>query len=245
MPFCMRGGEFWRCAKAGVDCVVLGNLPSCCARMYRPIFAPSEEDFFNRCRVLGGFGLSSDECDPEPYIGLAKAGWGGSVSALPKANRFLRGLIGGTGGASMPFRSEAPGGRSMVSTTEVVEIKTGSPISDFLTDIFRGRPAFMLAAASKFGVLADGNAPAVGVVDDEIGGVWLANGLIGVARPELKIPGLMLPRPGEAPSDGHGLAGTCSAGDIGSPLGRPKPGEGVRLGDGRGDGTPKGWTTGF
>ena len=139
--------------------------------MYKPILAPSEEDFLRRCRV--GFGLSSDDNDPEPYIDFANGGSGGSVSDRPKPNRLRRGLIGGTGGAaSMPFRRDAPAGKSIVSTTEVVEISTGSPISDFLIDILRERAAFAPALASRFGALTvAGNAGATGVDDDERGGV--------------------------------------------------------------------------
>lgn len=37
----------------------------------------------------------------------------------------------------MPFLSDAPAGRSTVSITEVAEMKTGSEISDLLTDFLR------------------------------------------------------------------------------------------------------------
>lgn len=92
----------------------------------------------------------------------------------------------------MPFLSDAPAGKSTVSTTEVVEIRTGSPMSVFLMDILRDRAAFKPAFARRFGVLAEpGNADAVGVDEDESGGVGFAKGLMGVARPELKMPGLI------------------------------------------------------
>ena len=137
----------------------------------------------------------------------------------------------------MPLRSEAPAGRSIVSTTDVVKIRTGSPMSDFLMNILRVRPALMLAFASRrLGVLAAlGNAGATGVDEADNGGVGLAKGGTGVPRPELKIPGLIWPSPGESPGDGpgEGRPGTFRAGDNGPPFGG-NPGEA------RGDGTPNG-----
>lgn len=55
----------------------------------------------------------------------------------------------------MPFLKEAPAGRLTVSTTDVVEMRTGSPISDFLIDIFLWRLAFKFVPEARFGVLAE------------------------------------------------------------------------------------------
>ncbi len=81
--------------------------------------------------------------------------------------------MGGTGGASIPFLNDAPTGSSTVSTTDVVEIRTGSPMADFLIDILRWRAALTLAPARRFGVLDEKDA-AVGVDEDECGGVAFA-----------------------------------------------------------------------
>jgi hypothetical protein len=59
-----------------------------------------------------------------------------------------------------------------------------------------------LVLVRRLGVLADpGNPAAVGVDEADIGGVGFAKGLMGVARPELKMPGLICPNPGDMPGD--------------------------------------------
>jgi hypothetical protein len=90
--------------------------------------------------------------------------------------------MGGTGGASksLPFLREAPGGRSIVSITEVVEINTGSEMSALAIDFFRKTPCLFIGCtvlglkAGALGVVG------FGVVGFDTGGVWLlANGGIG------------------------------------------------------------------
>ena len=64
-----------------------------------------------------------------------------SLRPIPNSFRVARrlGLIGGSGGGpSMPFFSEAPAGRSIVSTRDVEDRRaTGSEISCLLTVFFR------------------------------------------------------------------------------------------------------------
>jgi len=156
-----------------------------------------------------------------------------SPPRVGKPNLLRRGLIGGTGGASnIPFLSEAPAGRATVSTTDVVEIRTGSPISDFLIDIFLIRAAFRFVPEARLGVLAE-KLDVIGVELAERGGVGFAKGEIGVPRPEDgAIPGLRGPTPGEGLGELKERAGDSE------PFGG-KPGEG------RGEGSPSGWTIGF
>ena len=71
------------------------------------------------------------------------------------------------GGASIPFLSEAPGGRSTVSMTEVAEMNIGSEISDFTMDFLR-TPSLV---AVGFAAL---NVETTGVDEAEIGGVAFA-----------------------------------------------------------------------
>lgn len=83
----------------------------------------------------------------------------------------LIGLIGGTGGGTKepaPFFNDASA-RLTVSTTDVVDRKTGSEISDLAIDFLRNIPCLMS------GWTAPGlKAAAFGVVGFEAGGVWLA-----------------------------------------------------------------------
>jgi hypothetical protein len=67
----------------------------------------------------------------------------------------------------MPFWREAPAGRLTVSMTEVVEINTGSEISDFATDFLRSGPAFAIGGGVALGLKAG----AIGVPGLETGGV--------------------------------------------------------------------------
>ena len=138
-----------------------------------------------------------------------------------------RGLTGGTGGASIPFRRDAPWGNSTVSTTEVVETSTGSLMSDFFTDIFRWRPYLTPTPGTRFGVLAE-KEEAVGVELADNGGVGLAKEPAGVARPEVGKPGLLGPRPGDGDGRGEFKPGDSAEAFGGCP------------GEGRGDGTPNG-----
>jgi hypothetical protein len=80
-------------------------------------------------------------------------------------------LIGGTGGGggSIPFLSDAPGGRSTVSITEVADMNTGSDISDFAIDFLRV-PDFVSVLVLWL-VL---NELPTGVLDPDIGGVEVA-----------------------------------------------------------------------
>ena len=111
------------------------------------------------------------------------------------------------GGASIPFFSDAPGGRSTVSMTEVAEINTGSEISDFTIDFLRV-PAFVSACVFAL------NVDTTGVEAAEMGGVALAEkGGIGEGRlrKALKL-GL------GAPGDGRGDTGSPGENDGLEPL---------------------------
>lgn len=67
----------------------------------------------------------------------------------------------------MPFLSDAPGGRSTVSTVDVDEISVGSEMSDFEIVFFlRGRPL-----PCDGGVGAAPNPEFSGVLEPERGGV--------------------------------------------------------------------------
>jgi hypothetical protein len=69
----------------------------------------------------------------------------------------------------MPFFRDAPAGRLTVSMTDVVERKTGSEISDLATDFFLNIPC-LIKGCTTLGL----KAAALGVVELEAGGVWLA-----------------------------------------------------------------------
>jgi hypothetical protein len=85
---------------------------------------PQGSGVLDRDMVLSGLVASSDSLRPMP-------------NSLRVARRL--GLIGGSGGGpSMPFFSEAPAGRSIVSTCEVEDRRaTGSEMSCLLTVFFR------------------------------------------------------------------------------------------------------------
>ena len=83
----------------------------------------------------------------------------------------LIGLIGGTGGGTKdpaPLFSDASA-RPTVSTTDDVDRKTGSEISDLATDFLRNMPC-LISGWTTPGL----KAAAFGVVGFEVGGVWLA-----------------------------------------------------------------------
>jgi hypothetical protein len=134
------------------------------------------------------------------------------------------GLIGGRGGASLPFLREAPGGRLTVSMTEVVDRKIGSEISAFAIDFFRSVPVLGIMAAAPALALKLG---AIGVVVPETGGVWFAEkGGTGEGWPrKLLMLGLGAPGDGRGdtgrPGEIMGL-GLFAAGDRrGIPVGGP------------------------
>lgn len=85
---------------------------------------PHASGVLDRDIMLSGLVASSDSLRPMP-------------NSLRVARRL--GLIGGSGGGpSMPFFSEAPAGRSIVSTCEVEDRRaTGSEMSCLLTVFFR------------------------------------------------------------------------------------------------------------
>jgi len=113
------------------------------------------------------------------------------------------GFIAGRGGAefwnsSIPFLSDAPVGKSTVSMTDVVDIRRGSPISDFWIDLLRDadRPRFVIELGGGF----EGKLWATGVELPDIGGVailpLLANGTGEARAEEIPIAGLR-GKPGE------------------------------------------------
>jgi hypothetical protein len=87
----------------------------------------------------------------------------------------------------MPFLSDALVGKSTVSITEVVDIRRGSPMSDFWIDRFRDSDR--LRAAAEGG--AWGKVKATGVDDPEIGGVATLGNAAGDTRGEGMMFGLM------------------------------------------------------
>lgn len=108
---------------------------------------------------------------------------------------------------SIPFLSDAPGGKLTVSMTDVVDKKTGSEMSDFATDFFRSMPCLIMGW-TVLGL----KAAALGVVGFETGGVWFAEkGGIGDVKALLKPPGDgrgEIGRPGEylgSPNRGEAL----------------------------------------
>jgi hypothetical protein len=156
-----------------------GVAPPCpCTLLYK--LRPSLSDFLGFCTGASWPDGPSDEC---VRVGSAKGARGESnsgklvvslglvASGRPKPNRRLMGLIGGTGGAtkgSAPFLREAPGGRSTVSMTEVVDTNTGSDISLLAIDFLRSWPCLTKGCA-ELGV----KAAAFGVVGFDVGGVGL------------------------------------------------------------------------
>ena len=127
----------------------------------RVVWLDSASDEF----VLTG-SANGGEGDPSPEC-MA----GSTMSFRPDVKRLRMGLRGGSGGAlSMPFLREAPAGRLTVSMTEVVEMKTGSDISDLAIDFFRSGPAFAMGWGAALGL----NAGITGVPGFETGGVLLA-----------------------------------------------------------------------
>ena len=102
---------------------------------------------------------------------------GPSVADRPKPKRRRIGLIGGTGGGadSIPFFRDAPGGRSTVSMTDVVDKKIGSEMSALATDFLRSVPLDGIIAPA----LAWKDCP-IGVEVPETGGVlWAEKGRDG------------------------------------------------------------------
>lgn len=128
---------------------------------------------------------------------------GSRFSERPKPNR-LRGLIGGTGGgtvSSMPFFSEAPGGRLTRSMTDVVETNTGSPMSALTIDFLRSVPTLTMG-----GGLASGLKAALsGVPGLDAGGVFAAE---AAGRGEAWARNEGLGPPGEGRGD-TGSPGEC------------------------------------
>jgi len=129
-------------------------MASCLARAFR--FPPSLELLRNLCLNFGRCSFSSAEKLLRSSRGVRAldiAGTGGAecsdLSLRPNApsidcvvvTRFLRGLIGGTGGGgpslAIPLLRLAPGGRLIVVTLEVEETNVGSEMSDFCIDFFR------------------------------------------------------------------------------------------------------------
>ena len=162
------------------------------------------------------------------------AGRGASMSRLPNPNRRRSGCSDvppALDTSSMPLRSDASGGRSTVSITDVVEMSVGSEISCFWIDRLRvpvrlvlRKPAIEPAGAAAL----LGNAGTSGVEEAEIGGVELTEkgDGSGDGRPEAG-PNAGLERVGGE----RGFEGNPSACPV---AGCTKPG------DGRGEGMPLG-----
>lgn len=126
--------------------------------------------------------------------GLLDVGvWGaGELSPeRPKPNIRRRGFTGGMGGANscMPFLRLAPGGRAIVSTTEVLEMNVGSPISVFWMDRLRGG---MKRSAGGWPIGPALKEEKFGVVLPDIGGVGFPEYVSTGDRPAGEYPATKL-----------------------------------------------------
>lgn len=120
-----------------------GGDVGACWRARTPSLAPSLDDLRSRWRTARSMTAPRPCSGYTPFEGEGGLSLRTKTFAIVCCAAFLRGLIGGRGGANprlgpSPLRPEpSPIGRFIVLTEDVPERKVGSEMSDLLTDFLR------------------------------------------------------------------------------------------------------------